>query len=360
MDDIFVTITEGTDDTFVTLQEGSDDIVLTIEDVYILPTASATIKGGIRIGSGLSVDGDVLSTVTQVQSDFAQTDSDEPDFIKNKPSIPTETSDLINDSGFITIEDLGPYATTSGLTIALASKSDTTHNHSLANLTEKSYNSLTDRPVIPDELKDLTDDTTHRTVTDTEKTTWNNKLGSFTETDPVFISSPANSITSENVAVLNNTSGTNTGDQDLSGYATTSSLTNGLASKVDKVTGKGLSAEDYTTAEKNKLSGIAENANNYVLPSDVVQDSSYVHTDNNFTDDEQSKLTGLDPADYEPANVNIQSHISSTSNPHSVTSVQVGLGSCDNTSDLNKPISTAVQTELNRLKNFSIAMAVAL
>ena len=30
-------------------------------------------------------------------------------------------------------------------------------------------------PVIPDELKDLSEDATHRTVTDTEKTTWNNK-----------------------------------------------------------------------------------------------------------------------------------------------------------------------------------------
>ena len=36
--------------------------------------------------------------------------------------------------------------------------------------------------------------------------------------------------------------------------------------KVDKVTGKGLSTEDYTTAEKTKLSGIAASANNYVLP----------------------------------------------------------------------------------------------
>ena len=36
--------------------------------------------------------------------------------------------------------------------------------------------------------------------------------------------------------------------------------------KVDKVTGKGLSTNDYTTAEKNKLAGIADNANNYTLP----------------------------------------------------------------------------------------------
>ena len=36
--------------------------------------------------------------------------------------------------------------------------------------------------------------------------------------------------------------------------------------KVDKVEGKGLSTEDYTTAEKNKLAGVQAGANNYVLP----------------------------------------------------------------------------------------------
>jgi hypothetical protein len=60
-------------------------------------------------------------------------------------------------------------------------------------------------------------------------------------------------------------SGTNTGDQDLSGLATTAALatkantsdvTTGLAGKVDKVTGKELSSNDFTTAEKNKLAAI--------------------------------------------------------------------------------------------------------
>lgn len=37
--------------------------------------------------------------------------------------------------------------------------------------------------------------------------------------------------------------------------------------KVDKVSGKGLSTNDYTTAEKNKLAGIATGANNYVHPA---------------------------------------------------------------------------------------------
>ncbi|MBO6032518.1 MAG: hypothetical protein J6Q22_13855 [Prevotella sp.] len=39
-----------------------------------------------------------------------------------------------------------------------------------------------------------------------------------------------------------------------------------LAGKVDKETGKGLSTNDYTTAEKTKLDGIEAGANNYVLP----------------------------------------------------------------------------------------------
>lgn len=40
-----------------------------------------------------------------------------------------------------------------------------------------------------------------------------------------------------------------------------------LSGKVDKVAGKGLSTNDYTTAEKTKLAGIAPGANKYVHPS---------------------------------------------------------------------------------------------
>lgn len=43
----------------------------------------------------------------------------------------------------------------------------------------------------------------------------------------------------------------------------------------------------------------------------------------------------------------LEAHIANHSNPHVVTKAQVGLGNCDNTSDLNKPISTATQTALD-------------
>lgn len=60
--------------------------------------------------------------------------------------------------------------------------------------------------------------------------------------------------------------------------------------KVDKVSGKGLSTNDYTNAEKSKLSGIATEANNYTHPtkhppSIITQDSN-----NRFTTDAEKKV----------------------------------------------------------------------
>lgn len=53
----------------------------------------------------------------------------------------------------------------------------------------------------------------------------------------------------------------------IAGKADKTYVNNELAKKVDKVTGKGLSTNDYTTAEKTKLSGIAANAQVNVIES---------------------------------------------------------------------------------------------
>ena len=49
----------------------------------------------------------------------------------------------------------------------------------------------------------------------------------------------------------------------------------------------------------------------------------------------------------------LNTHTGNKSNPHSVTKAQVGLGNCDNTSDVNKPVSTAVQNALNLKANLA-------
>lgn len=58
-------------------------------------------------------------------------------------------------------------------------------------------------------------------------------------------------------------------------------------------------------------------------------------------------------------NDDLTAHKNSTNNPHNVTKEQVGLGNVNNTSDLDKPISTAVQTALNLKANNSDLATVA-
>ena len=55
----------------------------------------------------------------------------------------------------------------------------------------------------------------------------------------------------------------------------------------------------------------------------------------------------------------VDAHIERTDNPHSVTKAQVGLGNCNNTSDLDKPISTATQTALDLKANSADLATVA-
>lgn len=58
-------------------------------------------------------------------------------------------------------------------------------------------------------------------------------------------------------------------------------------------------------------------------------------------------------SDIDAVQTNLETHINNKSNPHEVNKAQVGLGNVDNTSDANKPISTATQNALNSKFNAS-------
>lgn len=77
-----------------------------------------------------------------------------------------------------------------------------------------------------------------------------------------------------------------------------------------------------------------------------------------FTTEEKTKLASL--VNYDDTEVkedisdietSLNSHKSDTTNPHQVTKAQVGLGNVNNTSDANKPISTATQAALDNKVN---------
>ena len=111
-----------------------------------------------------------------------------------------------------------------------------------------------------------------------------------------------------------------------------------LGNKVDKVSGKGLSTNDFTNTLKNKLDGIAAGAQvnviegvnvngtavtptnkiaNLTIPTKLtdltndgnfVTDANYVHTDNNYTTTDKNKLAGIASG----AEVNVQADWSVT------------------------------------------------
>ena len=64
-------------------------------------------------------------------------------------------------------------------------------------------------------------------------------------------------------------------------------------------------------------------------------------------------------SDLDTAEASLSGHIAATNNPHSVTAAQVGLGNVDNTSDANKPVSTAQQAALDGKQIKDVVSATA-
>jgi hypothetical protein len=78
-------------------------------------------------------------------------------------------------------------------------------------------------------------------------------------------------------------------------FATT--MATQLGNKVDKETGKGLSTNDYTTAEKNKLAGL-ENYDDSALQTAIDGKVDKESGKSLMTDAEHTKLAGIDPSTY--------------------------------------------------------------
>lgn len=171
------------------------------------------VNGTAQTITNKSVD---IEVPAQAQADWNETDATNIAFIKNKPSIPDDLSDLNDDATHRLVTDIEK--------ATWSNKSDFSG----------SYNDLSDTPTIPSQLSQLSEDSTHRIVTDAEKTSWSAKLDSSA----------------------------------LNDYYTETEVDTKLDAKVDKVTGKGLSTEDYTTAEKTKLAGL-ENYDDSEIKADI-------------------------------------------------------------------------------------------
>ncbi len=95
------------------------------------------VNSGITAADVTKLSGIASGAEVNVQADWTEADNTSDAYIQNKPNLAT--------------------VATSG-----------------------SYSDLNGTPTIPDELADLSDDATHRLVTDTEKSAWNAKCNDFT------------------------------------------------------------------------------------------------------------------------------------------------------------------------------------
>lgn len=105
-------------------------------------------------------------------------------------------------------------------------------------------------------------------------------------------------------------------------------------------------AYEYTLNNSSFTAAQWDAINSGLSSSDKTTYDAAVSTLNAHVADSTIHVTSTDKTTW-------NSHVADTSNPHSVTKAQVGLSNVDNTSDANKPVSTAQQTALNNKLNIA-------
>lgn len=264
-------------------------------------------------------------------------------------TVPTKTSDITNDSGFITASDVPEGAVASSTTPKM--------NGTASAGTETAF---------------ARGDHVH--PSDTSRVPTSRKVaGHALSSDVTLVKGDVG---------LGNVDNTADADKPVSTAQQTA-----LNGKVDKVSGKGLSTNDYTTSEKNKLSGIASGAQVNVIEgvsvngtditlvdkvaditvptktSDITNDSGYITsaslpgpssttpkmngTAKVGTEASFARGDHVHPSDTSrvPTTRTVAGH--ALSSDVTLAKGDVGLGNVDNTSDANKPVSTAQQTALD-------------
>lgn len=260
--------------------------------------------------------------------------------LTNKPNIPSinglATEDYVDDKvSEITVESIGAMPNTTIIptvpTNVSAFTNDAgylTEHQSLAGLASVTYvDAQIDSIDIPFDLSDLVEDSTHRTVTDAEKASWNAKsnfsgnyndltnkpsipsisgLATETYVDEA-VGAKADSVHSHNdlyyteteidTLLSNKSNSTHNHDTAYDAKGTAEAKANEVQANLNTVSGE---LEDhidnadihFTSAERTKLSGIAANANNYTHPN-----------------------SGVTAGTYKSVTVNAQGHITSGTNP---------------------------------------------
>lgn len=332
--------------------EDMDDVEITsIEDGQILKYNSTSQKWENADDEGGAVDS------VNGQTGIVVLDAEDVGALPDDTSIPSATSDLTNDSGFIdkSVNDLDNYTTTTDMNTALSGKVNTSSVGVASGVAELDANGKVPSSQLPSYVDDVVEgyykesdgkfyeESTYETeivgeadkiyisidtniqyrwsgngysalggalqLGETSSTAYRGDRGKSAYDHSQLTSGNPHNVTKADVG-LGNVDNTADLDKPIS-----TAMQTALNGKVDVESGKGLSTNDYTTAEKEKLNGVEAGAEENVIETIMVNGSAQTVT---------NKAVNL-----------------------LLTKENVGLGNVDNTSDLDKPISTATQTALN-------------
>ena len=257
-------------------KELSSDIALSAIDVGALPdtTESPGALADLTDDATHRIVTDDEKAAWNAKSDFSGSYND----LTDKPSIPTKVSELINDSEFVTINDaagetLGLVKSGGDVTIVdgVITVNDNSHAHTIENI-----NGLLEAfdATVP------TSRTVNGKALSSDIVLSASDVGADTIGAADKALEDAKSYTDEEIALLMNNSSTAVDSiMELAAAMqenedVVAALNEAIGKKVDKVEGKGLSSNDYTNEEKEKLANIEDGATKTIVDDSISNTST--------------------------------------------------------------------------------------
>ena len=191
----------------------------------------------------------------------------------DKPTIPSKTSELTNDSNFVD-------------TIALATKANLTHSHSYSDLEDKpilfsgAYKDLTGKPTIPTKISELTNDSSFATTSQLN-TELNKKANtSHTHVYSDILDAPVSFSGNYKDLINKPTIPTKVSDlENDENFATTSQLNSGLNTKANSThTHSYTELEDLPTLFSGNYNDLLNKPKIPTVVSDLTNDLNFVDT----------------------------------------------------------------------------------
>lgn len=301
----------------------------------------------LTAGNNITIDANNVISATadpQVQADWAQDDSSAVDYIKNRPQNLVQDPDYVHtDNNFTNADKTKLAGIEAGAEVNVKPDWDAVAG-SDAEILNKPQNLVQDANYVHTDNNYTTADKNKLAGIEAGaeanvQADWNtvdNSLDSFIRNKPdLSVYATKSEVASDlagkqdtltagsNISIVNNVISATASPQqqadwaqddssavdyiknrpDLSVYATKSEVTSGLAGKQDTLTaGSNITIVGNTisaTAAPQQQADWAQNDSSAVdyiknRPQNLVQDANYVHTDNNFTSAEKTKLAGIE------------------------------------------------------------------